>query len=76
MESFTVAWPGSETGVWMFLYDVSTQEPLSETNKKKGQGLFTKHPKFQKFDEILNCWMTRFRQYQNTKTISSKKHMG
>ena len=42
-----------------------------------GQSLFRKYSKFQKFDEILYCRMTRFRnvklgvlrQYQNTKTI-------
>ena len=42
-----------------------------------GQNLFNKYAKFQNFDEILYCGMTRFtnvklgvfRQYQNTKTI-------
>ena len=49
-----------------------------------GQSLFKKHSKFRKFDEILYCGMTRFRnvnldvlrQYQNTKTILKKKNMG
>ena len=42
------------------------------------------HPKFQKFDELLYCGITRFRnvklgvfgQCQNTKTILKKKSMG
>ena len=46
------------------------------------QSLFTKHSKFQKFDE--NCGMTRFRNvklgdfrhYQNTKTVLKKKNKG
>ena len=46
-----------------------------------GQILFKKYSKFQKFDEILYCGATRFRnvklgvlrQYQNTKTILEKK---
>ena len=50
-------------------------------NKNIGQSLLKKHSKFQKFDEILYCGMTRFRnvkldvfrQYQNTKTILKKK---
>ena len=49
-----------------------------------GQCLFKKHSKFQKFDEILQRGMTRFRnvrsgvfrQYQNTKTVLKKKNMG
>ena len=49
-----------------------------------GQGQFKKHSKFWKFDEILYCAMTRFknvklgvfRQYQSTKTILKKKNMG
>ena len=49
-----------------------------------GQSLFKKHSKFQKFDEILYCGMTRFRnvklgefrQYQNTKTILKNKKYG
>ena len=49
-----------------------------------GQSLFQKHSKFQKFDEMLYCEMTRFRnvklgvygQYQNTKIILEKKNMG
>ena len=49
-----------------------------------GQSLFQKHSKFQKFDEMLYCGMTRFRnvklgvygQYQNTKIILEKKNMG
>ena len=28
MKCFTVAWPDSETRIWMFLYNVSTQEPV------------------------------------------------
>ena len=52
-------------------------------NKNIGQSLLKKHSKFQKFDEILYCGMTRFRnvkldvfrQYQNTKTILKKKKM-
>ena len=30
MKYFTVAWPDSETRVWMFLYNVSTQELFQE----------------------------------------------
>ena len=49
-----------------------------------GQGLFKKYSKFGKFDEILYCGITRFRnvklgalrQYQHTKTILKKKNMG
>ena len=45
------------------------------------QSLFKKHSKFQKFNEILYCGMTRFRnvelsvfrKYQNTETILEKK---
>ena len=48
-----------------------------------GQCLFKKHSKFQKFDEILHCGMTRFRnvkpgvfrQCQNTKTVLKKKNI-
>ena len=48
-----------------------------------GQILFQKYSKFKKFDEILYCGTTRFRnvklgffrQYQNTKTILKKKNM-
>ena len=53
-------------------------------NENMRQSLFKKYSKFQKFDEILYCWMTRFRnvklgvfrQYQNTRTIFKKKNMG
>ena len=53
-------------------------------NKSLGQNLFKKHLKFQNFDEILYCGMTRlrniklgvFRQYQTTETILKKKNMG
>ena len=46
------------------------------------KSLFKKHPKFQKFNEILYCGMTIFRnvklgvfrQYQNTKAILKKKY--
>ena len=49
-----------------------------------GQSLFKKHSKIQRFDEILYCGMTRFRnvklgvfrQYQKTKAILKKKNMG
>ena len=49
-----------------------------------GQSLFKKHSKFQHFDEIFYCCMTRLRntnldvftQYQYTRTISRKKNMG
>ena len=49
-----------------------------------GQSQFKKHSKFQNFDEIFYCGMTRFRnvklgvfrQYQNTNTILKKKNMG
>ena len=54
--------------------------------KKKNMGhcLSKKHSKFQKFDEMLYCGMTRFRkvklgvfrQYQNTKTVLKKENMG
>ena len=48
-----------------------------------GQSLFKKHLKFKKFNEILYCRMTRFknvklgdfRQYQNTRTIFKRKNM-
>ena len=47
-----------------------------------GQSLFKKYLKLQKFDEILYCGMTRFRnvklgifrQYQNKKTMLKKKN--
>ena len=53
-------------------------------NKNIEQSLFKKHSKFQKFDEILYCGMTRFRNvklgdfrhHQNTKTVLKKKNMG
>ena len=53
-------------------------------NKNIGQSLFKKHSKFQKFDEILYCGMTRlsnvklgvFTKCQNIKTISKNKNMG
>ena len=46
-----------------------------------GQSLFKKYSKFQKFDEILESGMTRFRnielgifrQYPNTKTFKKEK---
>ena len=49
-----------------------------------GQSLFKKHSKFQNFDEIFYCGMTRprntnldvFIQCQYTRTISRKKNMG
>ena len=52
--------------------------------KNIGQSLFKKYSKFQKFDEIFSCRMTRFRsvklgvfrQYQNIRSISKKKNMG
>ena len=51
--------------------------------KNLEESLFKKHSKFQNFDEILYCRMTRFknvklgdfRQYQNTRTILKKKNM-
>ena len=49
-----------------------------------GQSLFKKHSKFQNFDEVFYCGMTRLRntslnvfiQCQYTRTISRKKNMG
>ena len=49
-----------------------------------GQSLFEKHSKFQNFNEILYCSMTRLRnpkldvliQCQYARTISIKKYMG
>ena len=49
-----------------------------------GQSLFKKHSKFQNFDEIFYCGMTRFRnmnldifiQCKYTGTISRKKNIG
>ena len=49
-----------------------------------GQSLFKTNSKFQKFDEILFCGITRFwnvklgvfRQYQKTKAILKKKNFG
>ena len=49
-----------------------------------GQSLFKKHSKFQNFDEIFYCGMTRLRntnldvfiQCQYTRTVSRKKNMG
>ena len=49
-----------------------------------GQSLFKKHSKFQNFDEIFYCGMTRLRntnldvfiQCQYTRTILRKKNMG
>ena len=49
-----------------------------------GQSLFKKHSKFQNFDEIFYCGMTRLRntnfdvfiQCQHTGTILRKKNMG
>ena len=53
-------------------------------NKNMGQSLFKKHSKFQNFDEIFYCGMTRLRntnfdvfiQCQHTGTILRKKNMG
>ena len=61
----------------MFLYNVSTQEPFQETEIWDRVCLRN----IQKFDEMLYCGMTNFRnvklgvfrQYQNTKTILRKK---
>ena len=52
--------------------------------KNMGQSLFNKHSKFQKFDEIFYCGMTRLRntnldvfiQCQYTRTILRNKNMG
>ena len=49
-----------------------------------GHSLFKNHSKFQNFDEIFYCGMTRFKkvklgvfkQYQSTKTILKKKIIG
>ena len=49
-----------------------------------GQSLFKKHSKFQNFDEIFYCGMTRLRntnldvfiQYQYTRTILRNKNIG
>ena len=49
-----------------------------------GQSLFNEHSRFQHFDEILYCGMTRLRntkldvftQCQHTRTILRKKNMG
>ena len=49
-----------------------------------GQSLFKKHSKFQNFNEVFYCGMTRLRntslnvfiQRQYTRTISRKKNMG
>ena len=49
-----------------------------------GQSLCKKHSKFQNFDEIFYCDMTKLRntnldvfiQYQYTRTISRKKNLG
>ena len=49
-----------------------------------GQSLLKKHPKFQNYDEIFYCSMTRlknmnldvFIQCQYTRTILRKKNMG
>ena len=30
LKYFTVAWPDSETRVWVFLYNVNTQKPFSK----------------------------------------------
>ena len=43
---------------WMSFSSISTQELF---NKSMGQCLFKKDSKFQNFDEILYCGMTRFR---------------
>ena len=52
-------------------------------NKNMRQSLFKKHSKFQNFDEIFYCGMTRLRntnldvfiQCQHTRTILRKKNM-
>ena len=49
-----------------------------------GQSLFKKYSKFENFDDIFYCGMTRLRntnfdvfmQYQHTKTILRNKNMG
>ena len=49
-----------------------------------GQGLYKKYSKCQKFDEILYCGMTRFknvkvgvfRQHESTKAILKNENMG
>ena len=33
---FTVAWPDSETPIWIFLYNVSTQELFQEKKYETG----------------------------------------
>ena len=47
---FTVAWPDSETWIWVFLYNFSAQELFQE--KKMGQSLFKKHSKFLIFNKV------------------------
>ena len=86
MKYFIVAWPDSRTRVWVFLY-VFIQCQYTRTilrNKNMGQSLFKKHSKFQNFDEMFYCSMTRLRntsldvfiQCQHTRTILRNKNMG
>ena len=83
VKCFTVAWPDSGSRIWVFLYNVNTQEPFQET-KNIGHSLLKKHSKFQSFDEIFCCGMSKFRttnldvfiQRQYTRTILRKKNVG
>ena len=79
---FAVAWPDSGTQVCVSLCNVKYTRTILR-NKNMGQSLFKKHSKFQNFDEIFYCGMTRprntnldaFTQCQQTRTILKSKNM-
>ena len=85
-----MAWPDSGTQIWVFLYQANTQEPFSETKiwdrvcLRNIESLFNKYSKFQNFDEIIYCGITRltntnlyvFLQCQHTRAVFRNKNMG
>ena len=59
MKYFTVSWLVRNTNFGVFIQCQYTRTILRKKNM--GQSLFKKHSKFQNFDEIFYCGMTRIR---------------
>ena len=82
LKYFTVAWTGPGTRNKVSFNHLLIRTTLR--NKNMGQSLFKKYSKFQNFDQIFYCSMTRFRntnlngfiQCQYIRTILRKKNMG
>ena len=60
MKYFTVAWLDSRTPIWMFLYNVRTQE-LFEERQIWDRVCLRNIQKFHNFDEIFYCGMARLK---------------